>query len=155
MSDTKKTEVRFYHLERQSLSEALPALLSKALHVGHRVVIKCADQAMMDQLNNHLWTYAPDSFLPHGSEKDDHKDEQPIYLTTGDDNPNNASVLILTHGTESESLTTYALCCEIFEGGDHQSLQTARKHWSAYKANDNLELTYWQQGPSGWVQKDI
>jgi DNA polymerase III subunit chi len=34
------TEVRFYHLERRKLEEALPALLEEALAEGAKVVVE-------------------------------------------------------------------------------------------------------------------
>ena len=55
------TEVRFYHLQRQSEAQVLPVILSKALERGHRIVVKLADSAV-EQMNDHLWSFNPNSF---------------------------------------------------------------------------------------------
>ena len=146
------SDIRFYHLERQSLDQALPALLSKALKNGHRIVVKIPDEREIQRLNDYLWTWRPDSFLPHGSAKDGFGEDQPVWLTSGEDNPNGADVLILTHGTTSESLADYALCCEMLDGRNDEAISAARQRWSAYK-EDGHQVTYWQQTEKGWEKK--
>ncbi len=147
------SEVRFYHLERQSLEQALPALVSKAYGTGHRIVIKAPDEKQVQRLNEILWTYHPHSFLPHGSKKDGFAEDQPIWLTHENDNPAGADVLILTHGAESEDLSAFSLVCEMFDGQNPEALKAARTRWKAYKEQD-LNLTYWQQTDTGWEKKD-
>lgn len=147
------TEIRFYHLERQSLDQVLPALLSKAVEGGHKILVKTADEQEAERLNNHLWSFRPDSFLPHGTEKDGFKEDQPIFLSAQDDNPNGADVLILTQGTASDTLDQFSLCCEMLDGRDEQAVKEARERWKTYKEK-GFAVTYWQQGEKGWEKKD-
>lgn len=147
------TEIRFYHLQNQSLEQALPALLSKAFQNGHRIIVK-APSDMVERLNEHLWTYHADSFLPHGTEKDGNAENQPIWITDKDENPNNADLLILTHNLESENVADFKMTCEIFDGRNDNDVSAARARWKAYMANEALELTYWQQtAQGGWEKK--
>ena len=145
------TEVRFYHMERSTLESALPALLNKAIQQGH-ITVKTTDSKNIDALNTHLWTFDPNSFLPHGSEKDGFKEDQPIWLTDKDENPNQSEILILTHGAASENIKDYKLCCEMLDGRDEQAVSDARKRWKSYK-EEGFDITYWQQGPKDWEQK--
>ena len=39
------SEILFYHLERQSLEEALPKLLEASLKLGWRAVVQAPDEA--------------------------------------------------------------------------------------------------------------
>lgn len=146
------TEVRFYHLERTGIESVLPGLLAKALENGHRVVIKTADDREAQRLNEFLWTYDPGSFLPHGMKKDGHADRQPVYLTANDDNPNNADMLILTHGAQSTQQASFKLCCEMLDGRDETAVTAARARWKQYK-DAGYAVTYWQQGARGWEKK--
>jgi DNA polymerase-3 subunit chi len=148
------TEIRFYHLERQPIETALPALLTKALSTGKNIVVKANSAADVEKLNDVLWTYDPNSFLPHGSAKDGHAEKQPIWLTDSDENPNNAKVLILINGVQSDIQTDFDLCCEIFDSTDQNALNAARQKWKSYKDTD-FELTYWQQTDNGWQKKDL
>lgn len=148
------SELRFYHLQNQSLEQALPALLSKAYSNGHKIVVRCASEQSVAKLNDLLWTYHPDSFLPHGSAKDGHADKQPIWVTAGNDNPNDADVVILTEGAIEEDFSGYNLSCQIFDGRDDSAVQNARALWKEHKDNDALKLTYWQQNErGGWDKK--
>ena len=146
-------EIRFYHLERQSLDQALPALLSKALSGGHKIIVKTADEKEAERLNDALWTYHPNEFLPHGTKKDGSAEDQPIYITAEEENPNEAGVIILTGGVTSENLENYNLCCEVFDGRDQTTLKAARTRWKTYKDSETFELTYWQQTDKGWEKK--
>lgn len=146
------SEIRFYHLQSQPLEQALPALLSKAYENGHTIIVK-APADKIEALNEALWTFRADSFLPHGSAKDGHAEHQPIWITDQDENPNGADVLILTHNLESPHIGDFKLCCEVFDGRIDEDVQAARTRWSAYK-DQGLALTYWQQtAQGGWDKK--
>lgn len=146
------TEIRFYHLQNQSLEQALPALVSKAYENGHRIVIK-STLDRIEKINEHLWTYKPESFLPHGSAKDGNAEKQPIWITDTDENPNDADLLILTNNQVSEELEKYKLVCEMFDGRIDEDVQAARARWKNHKEAGH-DLTYWQQTPQGsWDKK--
>lgn len=146
------SEIRFYHLERQSQDQVLPALLQKAINGGHRIVVKTSDDAESERLNEYLWTYNPDSFLPHGSKKDGNAALQPVWLTSKDENPNSADVLILTQGSETSMSGDFTLCCEMLDGRDSDAIKAARMRWKEYK-DAGHSVTYWQQGEGGWEEK--
>jgi len=145
------TEVRFYHMERSTLESALPALLNKAVTQGN-VTVQSTTSQNVEKLNTHLWAYDPNSFLPHGSAKDGHEQEQPIWLTDSQENPNGSDILILTHGATNENIKDYKLCCEMLNGNDQEAVAQARQRWKEYK-DKGFDITYWQQGQNGWEKK--
>ena len=49
-------------------------------------------------LDNHLWTYRDDSFLPHGTDASEFSGDQPILLTAGEANANSATVRFIIDG---------------------------------------------------------
>ncbi|MGH1404703.1 MAG: DNA polymerase III subunit chi [Alphaproteobacteria bacterium] len=147
------TQVRFYHLQRQSQAQVLPVLLHKALERGHRILVKLSDATEVSQMNDYLWTYDPNSFLPHGNAGNGFADKQPIFLTCKDENPNNADVLILGQGAEAEDLDGFSLCCDLLNGHDASDVNAARARWKRYKESE-YDITYWQQDDRGaWAQK--
>lgn len=154
------TEIRFYHLMRQPLDQALPSLLVKALQSGKNIVIKAVDDRHAEHLNETLWTYHPDSFLPHGTAKDGNAERQPIFISAeNDNNPNGAKIIIITDSTLCETPEKFDLCCHIFDGRNPQAVNDARALWKKYKekqdeGNTSAELTYWQQtDQGGWEKK--
>ncbi len=147
------TEVSFYHLLHLPLNVALPKLLEKVSGAGLRAVVKVGSEDRMKELDHSLWTYHKSSFLPHGTMKDKFSEDQPIYLTTGDENPAGATILILVDSMESDLLDKYDRCLEMFDGTDDAAVSAARVRWKSYKEAGH-DLTYWQQTEQGgWVKK--
>jgi DNA polymerase-3 subunit chi len=140
-------EIRFYHLQKQSLDQALPQILTKALDQGHKVLIK-TNKDTIKSLSELLWNTPLNSFLPHGTSADPNKELQPIYITDQEDNPNQADLLILLNGERSQKIDTYKMCCEIFDGNNPELLKDARVKWKEYKSAE-LPVTYWQQDTHG------
>ncbi len=147
-------EISFYHLTRTTLEAALPQMLEKTLERGQRAVVRAGSAERVEALNGWLWTYKDRGFLPHGSAKDGHAAVQPIWLTERDERPNDAQVLFLTDGAESEELGDFERCAVLFDGNDESALSKARAQWSGLK-DAGHDLTYWQQNDEGrWEKKD-
>lgn len=147
------TDVGFYHLQRSPLEQALPKLLEKVLGAGLRAVLRAGSEDRVEALNSLLWTYDQRGFLPHGSRKDGHAEQQLVWLTELEENPNGATVLILTDGASSEAVADYERCLDMFDGNDPEAVQAARARWKAYKAAGHA-VTYWQQTErGGWEKK--
>src|SRR5262249_43928374 len=147
------TEGNFYHLTRSSLEDALPRLLAKTLQAGERAVVMLGSPERVDALNTHLWTWDPNSFLPHGSVKDGEADRQPVWLTHLDENPNGAAFLFIADRARSDKVGDYKRCFELFDGRDDAAVAESRERWKAYKAAGHT-VVYWQQTPAGgWEKK--
>ena len=147
------TDISFYHLERSTLEIALPELLEKTLEAEKRALVLARSDAQIESLSDELWAYKPESWLPHGTPKDGFADQQPVWLTTLDQNENSSSFLFLTNGATSDNIDLYQRCFELFDGTDPDSLAAARQRWKVYKKCDH-KLSYFQQNASsGWSKK--
>jgi DNA polymerase-3 subunit chi len=150
------TDIWFYHLQRRSLDDVLPGLLERALQRGWRAVVQGASEERIAALDEHLWTYSDDSFLPHGSAREGDPEMQPIFLTTGMENPNGAAVRFLIEGAEVapilERQESYERLMLLFDGNDTEALAAARAQWSELKASGHT-LSYYQQTEDGRWQK--
>lgn len=145
------TEISFYHLTRSSLEQALPELLEKTLGRGWRAVVMTSSNERAESLAQILWTYRGDSFLPHGTKKDGKAEEQPVWLTSEDERPNNADVLFLTDGALSTRLGEYTRVCQMFDGNNEETVQAARDTWKEWKAQGHT-LSYWRQDERSWIK---
>ncbi|ABS64940.1 DNA polymerase III chi subunit HolC [Parvibaculum lavamentivorans DS-1] len=147
------TEVLFYHLQNAPLEQVLPQLLERSLERGWRAIVRAGGPERLDALNNVLWTYSDDSFLPHGTLDDGPAALEPVFLTVDDENPNNANVLFLVDGAAPGNIGPYERCVLMFDGRDEAALAAAREHWKTLKAEGH-DATYWQQSPEGrWEKK--
>lgn len=145
-------DVLFYHLERQPLERVLPNLLERTVQRGWRAVVQAGSQERVEALDLHLWTYADNSFLAHGTARDGNSSRQPIFLTTGDDNPNGAAVRFLVDGASVPRFEDYERIVCLFDGRDEAARAHAREQWQAAKAAGQT-VTYWQQDEQGRWQK--
>lgn len=147
------TQIGFYHLLRMPLDQALPKLLEKAAQAGLRVVVRAGSSDRVEHLNALLWTYAEDSWLPHGSARDGDAPSQPIWLTDAEENPNQASVLVLCDGVSPHDVAAWDRCLDMFDGNDESAVTAARERWKTWKAAGH-QLVYYQQRPDGgWEEK--
>jgi DNA polymerase-3 subunit chi len=147
-------EVLFYHLQRQPLEAVLPTLLEKSLERGWRAVVQAVSDERLSALDDHLWTFSDDSFLPHGTDREPHAADHPVVLTTGPGNPNGATIRFLVEGAEiPPDAESYQRMVILFDGTDPHALALARDQWRAVKEARH-EATYWQQDDQGrWQRK--
>ena len=150
---TAPPEALFYHLERQPLDRVLPGLVERTVERGWRAVIQSASAERVQVLDGLLWTYREDGFLPHGTAADGAADRQPVFLTAGDENPNQAVVRFLVDGAVAADFKSYQRLVFLFDGRDAAALAGARLQWKAAKAA-GCTATYWQQSAEGrWEKK--
>ena len=149
-------EVLVHHLERQSLEQALPILLDLSMQRDWRVVVQAGSLERVKILNEHLWTYQDDSFMPHGASGDMAPEDaagQPIWLTDSAESPNDAQVLFLVDGADRDEIKQFERCIYIFDGGDDEAVRQARDKWKSLSDGD-YNLTYYQQNHAGkWEKK--
>lgn len=142
------TEVAFYHLTRKPLERAMPELLEKVVERGLRCVVIAGSDDRVRQLNEHLWTWDKGSFLPHGAAGDGEPGDHPVWLTTAEENPNTATVLMLVDGQDAGFKGDFDRCLDMFNGLDDEAVQAARERFRAAKSAGHT-VTYWKQNDRG------
>ena len=146
-------EVWFYHLERTDVEAALPPLLEKCLSRGWRALVRGGVEERLDALDVSLWTFKDESFLPHGRAGRDEAARQPVYLTGGDGNPNEAKALIVLDGADSADADRFERAIVLFDGRDETALGLAGARWKTAK-EAGLAVSYWKQtGAGGWEKQ--
>lgn len=145
-------ELWFYHLERARVEEALPELLTKLLARDGRALVLSPEEGRLSALDQHLWTYRDDSFLPHGRADAPQAEDQPVLLASAPDNLNQASMLFCLDGADPGDLSDWERVVVMFEASDETALAKARALWSVHKKADTL-ISYWKQDEAGRWKK--
>jgi DNA polymerase-3 subunit chi len=150
-------EVLFYHLERRTLEDVLPSLLEKTRARGWKANVRVGSAERMEVLDNHLWTFSDQSFLAHGTSADGHSSRQPVYLTTEEDDPNDAQVLFLVDGAAAgnwagANSAKFERIVLLFDGGNPNALNEARTAWKSAKEAGH-QVTYWKESSGGRWEK--
>lgn len=148
-------EIWFYHLERQSLDQVLPNLLERTLERGWRAVVQAGSEQALEQIDNLLWTYRDDSFLPHGLIREGRPEAQPVFLTVSDENPNGSNVRFLVEGADLVEAEGYDRLVYLFDGADEAALNKARGAWKVANGSAHSS-TYWRQNEAGrWEKQQL
>lgn len=148
-------EYRFHHLERRRVEQALPRLIERIYAERRRVLVRVGSAERLTAINTHLWTYDDASFLPHGGPGDGDPASQPIYLTTDLANPNDATVLVLLAGAETQPDDgAFETVFVLFDGQDPDSLAEARARWKTLKAEGHA-LAYWRETDNGGWERAL
>jgi DNA polymerase-3 subunit chi len=148
------TEVWFYQLQRRRLEQVLPSLVERVRQRGWRAVIQMATPERLAAIDDLLWTYAEDSFLPHGAAKDGDPAMQPVWLTLGDENANGAQARFLLEGVEAAPFVDqgYERLMVLFDGRDDGFLANARGQWRCLRQT-KADLTFWAETEEGGWQR--
>ena len=147
------SEVLFYHLTQTSLDKTLPGLVERSLERKWKVSIQFESQKRRDEMDTHLWTLSPTSFIPHGLDSDNWPEEQPVILTCKDENPNQSIVRFCVEGAPCSNAENYERIVVIFDGKNDEQLNRVRAQWKEFKAAGH-NVTYWQQNENQkWEKK--
>ena len=134
----------FYYLTRVPLAKALPSIAERIVANGERLVIVAEDDKLLTKIDALLWSYKPESFLPHGREG-----EQPILLKADvDGSP--AQNIALIDGVWRGAALNFARAFYFF---DTQTIDAARSAWRGLAERSEVERHYWKQDDAGkWVE---
>lgn len=146
-------DISFYHLTSSPLEKALPALMEKLVQSGKHAVLMAENEPLLKQIDQFLWTFSTNRFVPHGTKEDGYEEKQPIYLTLEEKNPNKAELLVTIGTCDPAFAGDFSRRLVVFNGNDEAELQTMRTKWKELKADNENQLTYWKQDEKGkWEQ---
>lgn len=113
-------------------------LAEKAWHLGHRVWIRTEDAQASGQLDEVLWTFSDNSFLPHAKVDDAAADTSPILI--GEFAPRIGVDLLINLGNDiPEYCDAFARIAEIIDA-DTVRKQQGRARYAHYaKSNYTLQ----------------
>jgi len=151
------TEILFYHLERKPLDAVLPGLIEKSLERGWRALIRTDTAERAEAIDNLLWTYNDQTFLPHAQKGDGDPKDQPVLITTEEGNANDANILFLAGGAappawDSALAKALTRIVVLFDGRDPAALDAARAAWRGAREAGH-DVTYWKESATGKWEK--
>ena len=91
-------QVDFYHLTATPLERALPQIAERVLAGGGRLLIVAGPEEQRRHLDRWLWSYAPDSFLPHAAAGDGEEAAQPVLIAPQVEPANGARFVAIVDG---------------------------------------------------------
>ncbi len=143
-------KVDFYHLTVHPLDRVLPSLAEKVLAGGGRLLVVAGDEAQRAQLDRLLWTFSPDSFLPHGVVGGEDDEAQPILIAPDVNAANRACNVLIADGMWRDDALDFDRVFHLF---DEEAIRPARLAWKGLGQREGIERRYWKQNEAGrWEQ---
>ncbi|MES2338597.1 MAG: DNA polymerase III subunit chi [Pseudomonadota bacterium] len=143
-------QVDFYHLVASPLERVLPRIAEKVVAGGGRLVVVADDAGQRAGIDRLLWTYAPESFLPHAQAGGENDAMQPILIAADVSTANAARNVALIDGVWRDAALTFDRAFHFFDG---ETVAAARTAWKALADRDGVERRYWKQDDDGrWTQ---
>ncbi|MDG2532723.1 DNA polymerase III subunit chi [Sphingomonas sp. HITSZ_GF] len=143
-------QVDFYHLTQLPLERALPRIAERVVETGGRLLIVAGEASQRARLDQLLWTYSPESFLPHGQAGGPDDDRQPILIGEAMTAANGARNVVLADGVWRDEALGFDRAFHFF---DEEKIAEARLAWKGLAGREDVERNYWKQNEQGRWEK--
>jgi DNA polymerase-3 subunit chi len=144
------TQVDFYILKESEEQDRLVfacRLTEKAMNQGLKIHIHTSDEQTAQDMDDLLWSFRPDSFIPHaivGIDEELTEDEDiPVFIGFGEQVQAQSIDLLINLGTEIPAgHEGFSRIAEIVRNAEEPKARL-REHWNSYKAK-GFELKHHQ-----------
>ena len=128
--------VDFYLLsntEPQAVNLVACRLLEKAYQRGHRVFVFCDSKDNAERLDELLWTYKEDSFIPHNLQGEGPEPPPPVQIGYGTEPRGFNDILLNMSPTIPDYFTRFQRVMEIV-AADDTAKEISRNHYREYRS---------------------
>ena len=127
------TRIDFYVLQQDSLIARVHyacRLAEKAINQNHHVMIAVKNESQANEISEYLWSFKPESFLPHNLQEE--SVTAPIVITWSQDHDSFHDVLINLSDDIPESFSRFQRVTEIVVQ-QQECLKSTRAHYQFYR----------------------
>lgn len=139
-----RPKMEFINL-KQAASDALSAAARLAAYhhdQGRRVLIQAMDQAEAKKMDERLWTYESNSFVPHAVAGGPDQGQEPVLIDYEPGNPNQAEVLILLHPTGAAISQDFNLVILLIPREEGPELKSCRDLYAKLRDAKQSEVVH-------------
>ena len=151
------TQIIFYNTAPLQVEKTLFALLEKSLEKGNKSLLLFKEKEKCLSINEQLWTYKQNSFLPHISEDDQIYDniDVPVYLSTKNENPFKAELLFSIDGFLPDNIDHFERVIIIIDVNDELLNEKYKNYY--LDINKNFEdIVFYKSDDNGkWIEKNF
>lgn len=142
-----KTKVVFIELAIARKAKYLCDIVEKAYAGGLRVHIICESAAEAEHINQELWTWKQDTFIPHNLTQNLESDLiEPVLINTDSYFPNEAELLILYDPADNTLFSKYKLVVDFAETYDPEKLKRSRNRYKEILNHPDFDLEFTKLG---------
>lgn len=127
--------IDFYVLKNQDSSaweQFACRLTHKAYQLGHRICLLALDKNQAKRLDQLLWTFNANSFIPHALEGEQSSSNAPIVISSQSCNEKTRDILITLGEAQENLVTEFERVAEVV-GGPEDGRKKARERYRFYR----------------------
>ena len=142
-------QVDFYQLSRDPAEAVLPAIATKILKDGGRLLVVSEDSAQLQRISRGLWDAGPETYLANDHDSAPMPDAQPILLGASCAATNGARMIALADGQWRDEALSFDRAFYFF---DDTTIDGARASWRTLSKADGVTPRFWKQDGGKWRQ---
>ena len=152
MNANKLEKAYFYNSSQRDVVADISWLTEKLYKERDSVLICCRDQETVEVIDNFLWRYKEDGFIPHSIEKKEQLSIYPVVITTDIYEEHNHNVLLVLSGVliEEKDWRKFTKAYYFFDDQENREKENARLMWRSFSALD-VVCKYWVNKANKWV----
>ena len=151
------TQIIFYSSAPLQVENTLFALIEKSIEKGYKSLLLFLDKEKCSMIDEKLWTYKQNSFLPHLSEDEEISNEVdiPIYLSTKNENPYEAELLFSIDGYMPDNINNFKRLIIIIDKNDKILLEKYKKYYLDIN-KDFEDIVFYKSDDNGkWIEENF
>jgi len=152
MASGKLEKAFFYNSSHRDVVKDIAWLTENIFKKNNRIVIFCTDQETAEVVDDFIWSYRDDSFIPHSIKKHRETSLDPILVTTDLDGGYEHNVLLALNGVliKEKDWQRFAKIYYFFDDQDSGEKENARSMWKSFSSLD-VNCKYWINEKNKWV----
>ncbi len=128
------TEVTFVEVTASRMEMRACEIAEHTYAQGERLQIIAIDEEQAARLDDLLWTYKPDNFVPHGPWKSmDNESAQPVVITTRKERVPGIAALLTMDYCPVEMVRQFSTVIHVVVVDNQERLEASRRYWTLLK----------------------
>ena len=152
MNVNKLEKAYFYNSSQRDVVADISWLTEKLYKERDSILICCKDQETVEFIDDFLWRYKEDGFIPHSIEKKERSSIYPVLITTDIDEEHKHNVLLALSGVliEEKNWRKFTKAYYFFDDQENREKENARSMWRSFSAL-GVVCKYWVNKADKWV----
>ena len=128
------TEITFVEVTASQMEIRACEIAEHTYAQGERLQIIALDEEQAARLDDLLWTYKPDNFVPHGRWKSmDNDSDQPVLITTRKEPVPGITSLLTMDYCPIEMVQQFSKVIHLVVVDNQERLEASRRYWTLLK----------------------
>ncbi len=142
----------FYNSSHRNVVADISWLIEKLYKERNSILICCKDQETVEVIDDFLWRYKEDGFIPHSIENKEQSSIYPVLITTAIDDKHKHTVLLALSGVliEEKDWRKFTRAYYFFDDQEYIEKENARSMWRSFSSL-GIVCKYWVNKANKWV----